>query len=62
MLLIIDNYDSFTYNLVQYFAELGVSVEVYRNNELTVEEIEAKRPKQLSSHQVRELLITPESR
>lgn len=47
MLLIIDNYDSFTYNLVQYFAELGVSVEVYRNDELTVDEIEAKQPEQI---------------
>ena len=47
MLLIIDNYDSFTYNLVQYFEELGITVEVYRNDELTVEEIEAKDPQQI---------------
>ena len=47
LLLIIDNYDSFTYNLVQYFAELGVDVEVYRNDEITVEEIEAMHPKQI---------------
>ncbi|MFZ0062286.1 MAG: hypothetical protein WAL47_09630, partial [Pyrinomonadaceae bacterium] len=47
MLLIIDNYDSFTYNLVQYFCELGADVEVYRNDELTVEEIEAKGPQQI---------------
>lgn len=47
MLLIIDNYDSFTYNLVQYFEELGITVEVYRNDELTVAEIEAKDPQQM---------------
>jgi len=44
MLLMIDNYDSFTYNLVQYFGELGVAVEVHRNDRITVEEIEAKDP------------------
>ena len=47
MLLIIDNYDSFTYNLVQYFEELGITVNVYRNDELTVDEIEAKAPQQI---------------
>lgn len=47
MLLIIDNYDSFTYNLVQYFEELGITVNVYRNDELTVSEIEAKAPQQI---------------
>ncbi len=41
MLLVIDNYDSFTYNLVQYFGELGVEQLVKRNDEITVEEIEA---------------------
>jgi anthranilate synthase component 2 len=44
MLLMIDNYDSFTYNLVQYFGELGQTVEVYRNDAITLEEIEAKAP------------------
>ena len=44
MLLMIDNYDSFTYNLVQYFAELGQTVEVYRNDELTLEEIAERAP------------------
>jgi len=39
MLLMIDNYDSFTYNLVQYFAELGEEVKVFRNDEISVEEI-----------------------
>lgn len=38
MLLVIDNFDSFTYNLVQYFGELGVEQQVYRNNAITVEE------------------------
>jgi anthranilate synthase/aminodeoxychorismate synthase-like glutamine amidotransferase len=42
MLLVIDNYDSFTYNLVQYLGELGEQVEVRRNDEVTVEEIESK--------------------
>ena len=44
MLLMIDNYDSFTYNLVQYFAELGEDVRTYRNDEITIEEIEALKP------------------
>ena len=44
MLLMIDNYDSFTYNLVQYFGELGEDVRVYRNNKITLEEIEALHP------------------
>ncbi|RDV80927.1 anthranilate synthase component II [Ammonifex thiophilus] len=45
--LVIDNYDSFTYNLVQYFAELGAEVEVYRNDALTLEGIESRRPTHL---------------
>ncbi len=44
MLLIIDNYDSFTYNLVQYFAELGQQVLVYRNDEISLAEIEQLAP------------------
>jgi anthranilate synthase component 2 len=44
MLLMIDNYDSFTYNLVQYFGELGADVRVYRNDQITIEEIEALNP------------------
>ncbi|MFQ5931073.1 MAG: gamma-glutamyl-gamma-aminobutyrate hydrolase family protein, partial [Nitrospiraceae bacterium] len=47
MLLVIDNYDSFTYNLVQYFGELGEDVCVYRNDKITIEEMEALRPQQL---------------
>ncbi len=44
MLLMIDNYDSFTYNLVQYFGELGEDVRVVRNDEATVAELTAMRP------------------
>ncbi len=40
MLLVIDNYDSFTYNLVQYLGELGVAMKIFRNDEITVDEIE----------------------
>ena len=47
MLLMIDNYDSFTYNLVQYFQELGEEVEVFRNDKITVDEIERKKPRRL---------------
>ncbi|MEJ5999555.1 aminodeoxychorismate/anthranilate synthase component II [Paucibacter soli] len=47
MLLMIDNYDSFTFNLVQYFGELGASVRVVRNDEISVEEIGALKPDQL---------------
>ena len=43
-LVMVDNYDSFTYNLVQYFGELGAEVIVVRNDEVTVEDIEALRP------------------
>src|SRR6476469_10845838 len=46
-LLMIDNYDSFTYNLVQYFGELGAEVEVFRNDEITVAEIAARKPDRL---------------
>jgi len=47
MLLMIDNYDSFTYNVVQYFGELGADVKVFRNDEITIEEIEALNPDHL---------------
>jgi anthranilate synthase component 2 len=40
MLLMIDNYDSFTYNLVQYLGELGADVRVFRNDQITTQEIE----------------------
>ena len=44
MLLVIDNYDSFTYNLVQYFGELGETVEVFRNDDITLEGVERLNP------------------
>jgi anthranilate synthase/aminodeoxychorismate synthase-like glutamine amidotransferase len=43
----IDNYDSFTYNLVQYFGELGQDLKVYRNNKITIAEIEAMKPERI---------------
>ncbi len=46
-LLMIDNYDSFTYNIVQYFGELGAQVEVFRNDEITIEEIAKRAPDRL---------------
>ncbi|MDT8990863.1 aminodeoxychorismate/anthranilate synthase component II [Curvibacter sp. APW13] len=46
-LLMVDNYDSFTYNIVQYFGELGAEVEVFRNDEITIEGIAARRPDRL---------------
>ena len=47
MLLMIDNYDSFTYNLVQYFGELGQSLQVYRNNKISIAEIEKMKPERI---------------
>ncbi|NOY62592.1 MAG: aminodeoxychorismate/anthranilate synthase component II [Gammaproteobacteria bacterium] len=44
MLLMIDNYDSFTYNLVQYFGELGVDVQVHRNDQISIEQMEQLAP------------------
>ena len=54
-LLMIDNYDSFTYNIVQYFGELGAAVEVFRNDEITVNDIAAK----LDAGQLDRLVISP---
>ncbi len=47
MLVMIDNYDSFTYNLVQYLGELGADVRVFRNDEVTLEEIEKLKPERI---------------
>jgi anthranilate synthase/aminodeoxychorismate synthase-like glutamine amidotransferase len=47
MLLMIDNFDSFTYNLVQYFGELGEDVRVFRNNKITIDEIELLQPSRI---------------
>jgi anthranilate synthase/aminodeoxychorismate synthase-like glutamine amidotransferase len=47
VIFVLDNYDSFTYNLVQYFGELGAQVEVRRNDQLTVAEVEALQPERI---------------
>ena len=47
MLLVVDNYDSFTYNLVQYLGELGQQVEVYRNDAIDIPAIEGKQPQRI---------------
>ncbi len=47
MVFVLDNYDSFTYNLVQYIGEMGMEVEVRRNDEVTVAEVEAMRPERI---------------
>ena len=47
MLLVIDNYDSFTYNLVQYFGELGAEIEIRRNDKVTVDEIKDMSPEKI---------------
>ena len=47
MVFVLDNYDSFTYNLVQYLGELGAEVEVRRNDQVSVEEVEALRPERI---------------
>jgi anthranilate synthase/aminodeoxychorismate synthase-like glutamine amidotransferase len=47
MILMIDNYDSFTYNLVQYLGELGAEVKTYRNDEITIDEIEKQKPEKI---------------
>ena len=47
MLLVIDNYDSFTYNLVQYLGEMKVEMQVHRNDQITVEQIRALKPERI---------------
>jgi len=47
MLLVIDNYDSFTFNLVQYLGEMDVAMEIHRNDEITLERVEELRPKRI---------------
>jgi len=54
-LLMIDNYDSFTYNIVQYFGELGAEVAVYRNDEITLAELDAK----LAAGEMDRLVVSP---
>jgi anthranilate synthase component 2 len=47
MILVLDNYDSFTYNLVQYLGELGAEVSVFRNDEVSIEKVESLRPSRI---------------
>ena len=47
MLLVIDNYDSFTFNLVQYLGEENVDMQVHRNDEITLEKVEALQPERI---------------
>ena len=47
MILIIDNYDSFTYNLVQYLGELGADLKVYRNDKISIEQIKKLNPEKI---------------
>ncbi len=47
MLLVIDNYDSFTYNLVQYLGELGVDMQIFRNDEITLDQIRDRKPERI---------------
>lgn len=47
MILVIDNYDSFTYNLVQYLGELGAELKVYRNDKITIEDIKKMKPERI---------------
>ena len=47
MLLVLDNYDSFTYNLVQYLGELGAEMRVFRNDEITVDQIGELQPERI---------------
>ena len=47
MILLLDNYDSFTYNLAQYLGELGCAVEVHRNDKISVEEIQRRKPEKI---------------
>ena len=51
MLLVIDNYDSFTYNLVQYLGEMQVEMEVHRNDEVSLERIQELKPERILGHQ-----------
>ena len=58
-LLMIDNYDSFTYNIVQYFGELGAEVEVFRNDEISVADIAARKPDLLVRLTAMSIDLTP---
>ena len=60
MLLMIDNYDSFTYNLVQYFGELGETVTTIRNDQMTLDELAALQPDRVVVSLARVIRIVPE--
>lgn len=62
MILLIDNYDSFTRNLYQYFCELGADVQVKRNDELTLSQIDALQPQKSSFRPVPAPRMMPEFR
>ena len=47
MILVIDNYDSFTFNLVQYLGEMGVDMQVHRNDQITLDQIDALKPERI---------------
>ena len=59
MILVIDNYDSFTYNLVQYLGELGSELEVYRNDKITIDGIKKRKPTKILISPGPESLRTP---
>ena len=61
MILLIDNYDSFTYNVYQYVGELHPHIEAARNDEITIEEIETMAPERLSFLRDRDILKPQES-
>ena len=61
MILVLDNYDSFTYNLVQYLGELGATMRVARNNRITVEEIASLAPEGIVISPAPELRTAPAS-
>ena len=62
MILLIDNYDSFTYNLYHYLGELGADVKVFRNNKITLDEIEALQPEKIVISQRKRAFPAPRSR
>ena len=59
MLLVIDNYDSFTYNLVQYLGEMQVDMQVHRNDQISIEQIRRSSPSGSSSHRARARRANP---
>ena len=60
MIIMIDNYDSFTYNLYQYIGTINPDIEVYRNDKITVEEVLEKKPSHIFCHRARDSLLMRE--